>query len=126
MEKFPHFELQQPLCVGNNETQKIGHVALDTEECPPKGDFGMYKVSCALNLVIRSTTDACCRRVMSVVFAADTNTNTGLGLVLLPSKEAIWSPYKRNRPQNQQVFAFDFFSVTWLTDSSGKSLCHDP
>ncbi|XP_006455017.1 hypothetical protein AGABI2DRAFT_153117 [Agaricus bisporus var. bisporus H97] len=43
MEKFPHFELQQPLCVGNNETQKIGHVALDTEECPPKGDFGMYK-----------------------------------------------------------------------------------
>lgn len=47
MEKLPQFEVEQPMYVATTDSQKIGHTALNTDECPPQGSRGMYKVSVA-------------------------------------------------------------------------------
>ncbi|EKM77476.1 hypothetical protein AGABI1DRAFT_115093 [Agaricus bisporus var. burnettii JB137-S8] len=44
MEKLPQFEVEQPMYVATTDSQKIGHTALNTDECPPQGSRGMYKI----------------------------------------------------------------------------------
>ncbi|KAF7760599.1 hypothetical protein Agabi119p4_11275 [Agaricus bisporus var. burnettii] len=43
-ENFVHNEIEPPVYTGRNESQKIGHTALDTQACPPQGPKGMYEV----------------------------------------------------------------------------------